>query len=435
MRGYSQVGGGVSDFVVRGGVEGGTDRLSGVESIEFLDGRLSFETDSLYAVVYRMYDAAFDREPDVFGMHTWSQELARGTPLSRLSDVFEASPEFKARYGALSNSDFIKEMYRFSLNREADAGGLAHWLNNMSNGMSRAEVLYHFSESQEHKTVMADRIAMQGMWIQDEATFLIARMYDAALDRNPDLHGLKTWRAEMANGLTELQLAQAFMTSQEFQTRFGALNNQQYVEMLYRTALGREGDADGVSHWTARLNGGTSRAEMLLIFATSDEHKAGYFQVWQEVVRNYETGRYPASSPEEDAAFDPQILPGLDAAEDGKAPMAEVSRFSGLIDDDLVLPAEPAPTATGKPIVAEVSRFSGQADDFVPLVAKDETVRDVLPDLVQDDALAPQILPGLDDLAWLSGGDDVRTPGAEQMLDPALIDPRNPVAPTEDYFV
>lgn len=260
VRGYATAAGGINGFTVRGGFEGGTDTISGVESIEFLDGRFSFETDSLYAVVYRMYDAAFDRGPDVFGMRTWTDELARGTPLSRLSDVFEASPEFQRRYGALTNTDFLKEMYRFSLDREADTEGLAHWVRNMDNGMTRAEVLYHFSESQEHKDVMTAKILAQGMWIQDEATFLIARMYDAALDRNPDLAGLRTWRAEMANGLTELQLAQAFMTSQEFQTRFGALNNQQYVEMLYQTALGRVGDAQGVADWTARLNSGTSRA-------------------------------------------------------------------------------------------------------------------------------------------------------------------------------
>lgn len=456
VRGYATAAGGINGFTVRGGFEGGTDTISGVESIEFLDGRFSFETDSLYAVVYRMYDAAFDRGPDVFGMRTWTDELARGTPLSRLSDVFEASPEFQRRYGALTNTDFLKEMYRFSLDREADTEGLAHWVRNMDNGMTRAEVLYHFSESQEHKDVMTAKILAQGMWIQDEATFLIARMYDAALDRNPDLAGLRTWRAEMANGLTELQLAQAFMTSQEFQTRFGALNNQQYVEMLYQTALGRVGDAQGVADWTARLNSGTSRAEMLLIFATSDENKLSYFQTWQQTVRNFENGLYPASSPDEDGAaqvlpalvdkgqdddaFAPQVLPGLEDGADGKPPIAEVSRFSGLVEDDHILSAETAPVAeilpvaeTEKPFVAEVSPFSGQPDDFI-LSVKDELTPDVLPDLYQDDAFEPQVLPGADDLGWLTREADVRFDAIDRPQDLDHFDQRHHNTAPDDIF-
>lgn len=99
------------------------------------------------------------------------------------------------------------------------------------------------------------------------------RLYDAALDRNGDPGGLESLLDRLERGESLLSLAQAFLTSTEFQQRYGALNNQAFIEQMYRFCLNRNGDPVGIQTWTDRLNSGTTRAEMLVIFSESQEHR------------------------------------------------------------------------------------------------------------------------------------------------------------------
>ncbi|WGM31641.1 DUF4214 domain-containing protein [Brevundimonas sp. NIBR11] len=101
----------------------------------------------------------------------------------------------------------------------------------------------------------------------------VMRLYDAALDRNGDPAGLEGLLDRLERGESLTSLAQAFLTSAEFQQRYGGLNNQQFVEQLYRFCLNRNGDPGGIQTWTDRLNTGTSRAEILVIFSESQEHR------------------------------------------------------------------------------------------------------------------------------------------------------------------
>ncbi|WP_421907590.1 DUF4214 domain-containing protein [Mameliella sp.] len=51
--------------------------------------------------------------------------------------------------GGGTNEDFVRVMYQNTLDRGADAGGLAHWVGQLGAGASRADVLLGFSESPE----------------------------------------------------------------------------------------------------------------------------------------------------------------------------------------------------------------------------------------------------------------------------------------------
>ncbi|WP_426039462.1 DUF4214 domain-containing protein [Brevundimonas sp. DC300-4] len=101
----------------------------------------------------------------------------------------------------------------------------------------------------------------------------VMRLYDAALDRGGDPGGLESLLDRLERGETLLSLASAFLTSPEFQQRYGALNNQAFIEQMYRFCLNRNGDPAGIQTWTDRLNSGTTRAEMLVIFSESQEHR------------------------------------------------------------------------------------------------------------------------------------------------------------------
>ena len=103
---------------------------------------------------------------------------------------------------------------------------------------------------------------------------LVYLLYQAAFDRMPDYAGFEYWAAYADhNNPTALQLADIFMASAEFTTKFGANpSNDAYVTELYGNVLGRTPDAAGLAYWEAQANAGTPRDQLLVAFATSAEN-------------------------------------------------------------------------------------------------------------------------------------------------------------------
>jgi len=98
------------------------------------------------------------------------------------------------------------------------------------------------------------------------------RAFQAVFDRAPDAGGFNTFLTEMRLGnLTQENVIAEFVTSAEFQQTFGALDNQGFVEQLFRNVLDREGDAGGIAAFTASLDSGRERASVVTEFANSAE--------------------------------------------------------------------------------------------------------------------------------------------------------------------
>lgn len=106
-------------------------------------------TASTEASIYRLYVAFFLRFPDQGGMNFWIDMRNRGTSLDAVAGEFANSEEFQARYGSLSNKNFVELVYRNVLVREADAAGLDYWTGLLNSGRSRGSVMTGFSESVE----------------------------------------------------------------------------------------------------------------------------------------------------------------------------------------------------------------------------------------------------------------------------------------------
>ncbi|WP_298128259.1 DUF4214 domain-containing protein [Brevundimonas sp.] len=111
--------------------------------------------DQQALIIARLYDATFDRLPDVLGLTGWVNALKAGASLTDIAAAFAGSGEFQERYGSLSNQAFVEQLYRFCLNREGDPGGVAGWVAVLNSGTSRASVLLSFSESAEHIALTA----------------------------------------------------------------------------------------------------------------------------------------------------------------------------------------------------------------------------------------------------------------------------------------
>ncbi|HSL57385.1 MAG TPA: DUF4214 domain-containing protein, partial [Acidimicrobiales bacterium] len=101
--------------------------------------------------VERLYLAYFLRDPDPAGLTYWERRHAAGTPLSAISSAFARSAEFRATYGAVADTEFVRLVYRNVLGREPDGSGLTHWATQLTSGRSRGTVMLGFSDSAEYK--------------------------------------------------------------------------------------------------------------------------------------------------------------------------------------------------------------------------------------------------------------------------------------------
>ena len=129
-----------------------------------------------------------------------------------------------------------------------------------------------------------------------EVTFeaKITGLYVAFFNRAADEGGLTYWTQKgntaQQNGDTVSnvlkELAAGFAQHPSFTRAYGDMDNQEFVEAVYRNTLGREGDAQGVSYWTGLLNGGMSRSDFVSIFVeaalTFDRNDPQYADLSEE---------------------------------------------------------------------------------------------------------------------------------------------------------
>lgn len=128
------------------------DELTNIERIWFTDGYISFETEGFVAEAYRLYQAAFDRQPDEEGLGFWIRNMSDGMSLYTVADAFLRTEEFATLYGqAPSSEDIVTRLYANILDRTPDQEGFDHWVGLLDSGLlEAAEVLVAFSESVEN---------------------------------------------------------------------------------------------------------------------------------------------------------------------------------------------------------------------------------------------------------------------------------------------
>jgi serralysin len=139
---------------------GGTDTLYNVERIQFGDMAVAVDIDGNGGEAYRIYQAAFDRAPDMSGVGFWMARLDSGVTLESTASGFMSSTEFLTMYGANpTNLQFVEKLYQNVLDRAGEAAGVNFWVGALdANHTNRAEVLAHFSESLENQQNVAEVI-------------------------------------------------------------------------------------------------------------------------------------------------------------------------------------------------------------------------------------------------------------------------------------
>lgn len=154
---------------------------------------------------------------------------------------------------------FSAQQYRDFLAREPDADGLHFWTGALTAGNpTRAQMAESFFNSAEFQGVIAP----------------VARLYFAYFLRIPDYTGLQFWIGQYRSGMPLAQISQAFAGSAEFAARYGALNNTQFVTLVYQNVLSRAPDGAGLAYWVGQLDlGALDRGAVMLAFSESAEYR------------------------------------------------------------------------------------------------------------------------------------------------------------------
>ncbi|MES2899497.1 MAG: DUF4214 domain-containing protein [Pseudomonadota bacterium] len=144
----------------------GKSRVTGLVDFTVVDHQvrlqdisLTFDKDGPAGDLYRLYQAAFGRVPDVQGFGYWKSVVDTGVfSLDQVATSFLASAESTAIYGTGDHSAFVARLYQNVLGRSAGAAEVEYWASALRNGYPRATVLREFAKSPENMTRTAAAI-------------------------------------------------------------------------------------------------------------------------------------------------------------------------------------------------------------------------------------------------------------------------------------
>ena len=244
--------------------------------LAFGDGSTAlFDASGTAEDIARIYLAAYSRAPDLAGLLSYTEAVQSGTmTLLQVADGAAASSRIGANIVTginlnllpLSNSLFLYYVYAGADGRDPDPGGLAAYTAALQNGQSRGQVLLSIAESPE---AQVHSLATAG----DANVATITQLYEAIDGRAPDVGGLIGYTSALDAGQSIAQIATAMLAGSEYASSFGSPTNSVFVTDLYHNLLARVPDAGGLASYTAALNAGESRAQLVAGFINSDEAK------------------------------------------------------------------------------------------------------------------------------------------------------------------
>jgi hypothetical protein len=100
----------------------------------------------------------------------------------------------------------------------------------------------------------------------------VLRLYWAFFNRESDVAGARYWIGLYRSGVSLDRIAREFAGSGEFARRYGSLNDQRYLQVIYMNVLGRASDGAGFAYWHGLLTSGRlDRGSVVRWIATSPE--------------------------------------------------------------------------------------------------------------------------------------------------------------------
>lgn len=233
------------------------------------------QNPSVIAYVHRLYELVLNRSnPDSDELDFQCQALLNGVSAGQLAMNFFSAQEYTDR--DLASGDQVELVYRTLLDRPSDEEGFAFWVAGFDYMMTIERVVAGFANAEEFRTNCAKwgvdpgSVEIQlGRNKSYEITRAIYETYELAFNRVPDEAGLDFWCGIcQERGL--IWVCEGFLQSDEVLAK--ATTNEEKVALAYRICLGREGEDEGVAHWTEYLDKGYNMYALLARFCESEEY-------------------------------------------------------------------------------------------------------------------------------------------------------------------
>ncbi|MBR3356601.1 MAG: DUF4214 domain-containing protein [Solobacterium sp.] len=274
-----------------GGLPGATAVRGFIESKEFMS---RFPDPKTYAAI--LYRTALSREGSAKEIADWAAFMEDGQSYKILLQGFLNSAEFSRKCAAIGLS-----AGKFYSDRAVDVNrDLTKMIMNAHRKMAGAdcdadELETKVSALLKKSTTAADVITE---WKDGDALAALAKspeacvkaMYELLLGRTASDAETASWASRMKNGQTFRIVLQGLIGSAEFRRRCSAMkvepgsyvsdryadknyNVTSFVNGLYKTFLGRSGDAGGIENRTKSLLTDGTAADVLKIILGSPEYK------------------------------------------------------------------------------------------------------------------------------------------------------------------
>ena len=210
--------------------------------------------------IIRLYTVVLERQPEAVELNYWSENLQNGgfTAVD-VAEKFFTSPELKEMN--LSNEEFVDILNRALFFRKGEPADDISWLNYLENGVSRVGILHRFLLTQEFSDICGRLGLKKGNPVSKELrdvnlnlTSFVNRQYKIFLGRSGDIEGLNFWTGRILIGRVSPEVVSGeFLKSEEFTRK--NYNIEEYLKILYRSFMGREGDAEGLAFWLDIISG------------------------------------------------------------------------------------------------------------------------------------------------------------------------------------
>ena len=121
--------------------------------------------------INKLYVGYFDRAPDPAGLNFWIGQANAGGSIVDIAQSFAAGSEYASIYGGLGNSALIDKIYDNLFGRDPDAGGLAYWTAQLESGVSSGRLIVDIMSGAQgnDKTILENTTVVADTWTKSNA--------------------------------------------------------------------------------------------------------------------------------------------------------------------------------------------------------------------------------------------------------------------------
>ncbi len=195
------------------------------------------------------------------GLEYWSTEISEGrqTGVSTVYNFFNSN-EYKNKNK--SNADYVKDLYKAFMGRDVNVnvGGPKFWVDQLNSGVSKEKVFSGFANSVEFYNICKSYGICAGTYIEGKPISQVAkinlfvnRLYVTVFGRNGDKGGVNYWTEQLIyRKMDGAKVAYNFLFGPEYRNL--VKTNTKFVNDLYSALMGRTVSVTSTNYWVQWLN-------------------------------------------------------------------------------------------------------------------------------------------------------------------------------------